>query len=1088
MFLRNRHSWLQYYKSLGDFKSFSHKIPKLRCSPLKPTMAKLFTRTKEQSQVILFFLHNFFISIGTVLVYVSANIILLENHPEFSLPIAYIFSTLAMMGVGKIYEYYEHHFLLQKLSSRVLLAVLILSLIMIGILFLSHSMITAIGIMVGFRVIYLLVNLEFWGVSAVVFDVRQSKKIFSVIGSGDVPAKAIGAILTVLIHSTSVLAILVSVAFVTFLLAFYTQKLTFQVTDIPVMQEQKTRKNVQSKYIQELFGGSRLVFEMCIGFMAVAASATWIEYNFFVNVKYKFHSQHDVISFVGYVLAITYSISTLIKLSLSSRVIDRFGLKNALLFLPIGTIIISAVLVILSSFRNDEASLLLDFSAAYLLFEVMRRTLFDPVFLVMFQPLSTHQRLKGHTLAKGFYEPLGMGIAGILLLAEYYFDFSFTWIEFGFTVLSAFVAFYFLGRAFEHYIIELKTALSKRFLRNDELVMQGDALKVILKNIESDRPEEVISAIDWIVKYQTQKLGKYVPKLLQNPSDKVRFRTLEVVNETNNFDSLALQKYDLEKEKNGSCRKLASQIICTNESLTEEMLSQYLNSKDINIAEGAIIGSFQSKKAMNIAKERLDRLCKSSNKGEIFVALDIIETLKLTTYEDYVKSCFQQNTCREKSVEVAGVLGTPTLIKFLVSLLSDRVFSKKALHSLLNLGENAFIEIKKLKNSDDQYLLRKIIVFCEKYKTEGSEKLLMDFVKTQPLDIRLLALKALSQFPNESGKSAFFEDILQKELKHAYQLLNGFGVLSEEVIQYELGQSTNRIFYLLMLIYDKETVQDAMLGVEHSSREKRANALEILDNIIPRNVYKCLHTLLDDTSIDKKIEIFEVYFDKKAKKTPIIPHILEKGESSFGDWTITQAIIKWQANKAEVALVEPYLTHPKKLFREAVSAIILKNKTLFEKSIALAEMNHSHETTSISELERVIVLKNTQLFAQTPENVLTSIVPIMREISIEEGKTIFKKGEIGHCMYVIYAGEISIYDHETLLATFTKGDVFGELALLDAEPRSASAVAENNVLLFRIDQEDFYDLMEERNELLRSVLRILCQRIRNQNDKIRSLT
>ena len=91
-------------------------------------------------------------------------------------------------------------------------------------------------------------------------------------------------------------------------------------------------------------------------------------------------------------------------------------------------------------------------------------------------------------------------------------------------------------------------------------------------------------------------------------------------------------------------------------------------------------------------------------------------------------------------------------------------------------------------------------------------------------------------------------------------------------------------------------------------------------------------------------------------------------------------------------------------------------------------------------------------------------------------------------MYIIYAGEISIYDHETLLATFIKGDVFGELALLDAEPRSAAAIAESDVLLFRIDQEDFYDLMEERNELLRSVLRILCQRIRNQNNKIRGLS
>ncbi len=1085
MFLRDCHFCLQYYKSLSYFKSFSSKIPKLQCSHFKPTMAKFFTRNKEQSQLILFFFHNFFISIGTVLVYVSANIILLENHPEFSLPIAYIFSTIAMMGVGKIYEYYEHHFLLQKLSSRVLLAVLVLSLIMVAILYLSHNIVTAIGIMVGFRVIYLLVNLEFWGVSAVVFDVRQSKKIFSVIGSGDVPAKAIGAILTVLIHSTSVLAILVSVAFVTFLMAFYTQKLTFQFTEIPLIHGQKVRKNVQSKYIQQLFGGSRLVFEMCIGLVAVAASATWIEYNFFVNVKYKFHSQHDIIAFVGYLLAITYTISTLIKLILSSKAIDRFGLKNALLFLPIGTVIISSILVILSSFRNDEASLLMDFSAAYLLFEVMRRTLFDPVFLVMFQPLSTHQRLKGHTLAKGFYEPLGMGVAGILLLAEYYFDFSFTWIEFGFTVISAFVAFYFLGRAFEHYIIELKTALSKRFLRSDELVMQGDALNVVLRNIESERPEEVISAIDWILKYQTHKLEKYVPKLLQNPSDKVRLRILEVINQTKiDFDFSVLQKDDLVKEQNTECRTLLAQILC---SSSNDAQLNLLNSDDIFILEGAIIGSFQNKNAVDIAHKRLDELCTSNIKQERGAALDVIKALKLINYGSFVKSCFQQKTNREKATDTAGVLGTPDLIKELIYLLPDRVFGKKALHSLINLKEDAFVEIKKMKSSKDEYLIRKIIVFCEKYKSDGTEKLLIDFVKTQALDVRLLALKALTQYVKEQPENAFFEDILQKELKYVYQLLNGFDVLPDEVIQYDLGQASSRIFYLLMLLYDKEAVQDAMLGVEHSSREKRANALEILDNIIPRNVYKCLHALLDDTSIDKKIEVFDIYFDKKAKKIPIIPHVLEKGEKNFGDWTITQAMLKWQANKDQVKLFEPYLNHSKRLFREVATEVMLKNKTLFEKTIILEEMSHTHETSAISELERVIVLKNTQLFAQTPENVLTSIVPIMREITFEEGQTIFKKGEIGHCMYVIYAGEVSIYDHETLLATFTKGDVFGELALLDSEPRSASAIAENDVLLFRIDQEDFYDLMEERNELLRSVLRILCQRIRNQNDKIRSL-
>jgi hypothetical protein len=342
------------------------------------------------------------------------------------------------------------------------------------------------------------------------------------------------------------------------------------------------------------------------------------------------------------------------------------------------------------------------------------------------------------------------------------------------------------------------------------------------------------------------------------------------------------------------------------------------------------------------------------------------------------------------------------------------------------------------------------------------------------------------------------EKFLQDEITQAFQLLNGFGLIDETTLQQELAQSANRIFYILMLIYDKEAVQDAMQGVEHSSKEKRANALEILDNIIPRGVYKCLHALLDDTNIIEKKTIFGTFLGKDIKVKPINNLILEKGEYAFGDWTIVQALINWKPGKEQISANEIkyfkyYLSHPTNLFREASQAVIAKNKALnqnteLEKYINPTNMSHSHETNAISELERVIVLKNTQLFAETPENVLTSIVPIMKEISFHDSKTIFKKGEIGNCMYIIYAGEISIYDHETLLATFKKGDVFGELALLDAEPRSATAIAETEVLLFRIDQEDFYDLMEERNELLRSVLRILCQRIRNQNDKIRGLS
>ncbi|MBO9638510.1 MAG: cyclic nucleotide-binding domain-containing protein, partial [Siphonobacter aquaeclarae] len=87
-------------------------------------------------------------------------------------------------------------------------------------------------------------------------------------------------------------------------------------------------------------------------------------------------------------------------------------------------------------------------------------------------------------------------------------------------------------------------------------------------------------------------------------------------------------------------------------------------------------------------------------------------------------------------------------------------------------------------------------------------------------------------------------------------------------------------------------------------------------------------------------------------------------------------------------------------------------------------------------------------------------------------------------LFVVFSGEVGIYDNDVLLAEMGKGELFGELALLDAEPRSATVTALSDATLFRLNQDDFYDLMEERPEVLRNIMRVLCGRIRKQNDAL----
>lgn len=134
-------------------------------------------------------------------------------------------------------------------------------------------------------------------------------------------------------------------------------------------------------------------------------------------------------------------------------------------------------------------------------------------------------------------------------------------------------------------------------------------------------------------------------------------------------------------------------------------------------------------------------------------------------------------------------------------------------------------------------------------------------------------------------------------------------------------------------------------------------------------------------------------------------------------------------------------------------------------------------------IEKVLVLKSLNLFSDTPENILADLAPLMQEKTYEEGSVIFKEGETGDCMYIIQQGKIKIMKGNNTLAILKEKEVFGELSLLDADTRSATAIAHSDCILFKIDQEPFYELMDERPEVAKGFIKILCQRLRAMNEK-----
>lgn len=132
-------------------------------------------------------------------------------------------------------------------------------------------------------------------------------------------------------------------------------------------------------------------------------------------------------------------------------------------------------------------------------------------------------------------------------------------------------------------------------------------------------------------------------------------------------------------------------------------------------------------------------------------------------------------------------------------------------------------------------------------------------------------------------------------------------------------------------------------------------------------------------------------------------------------------------------------------------------------------------------IEKVICLKAVPMFAEASEEILADVGGILEEREVTAGEVVFEKGEAGDSLYVIVHGQVRVFDGDRTITHLGEHDIFGELALLDPEPRLASVAAVTDTRLLRLDREGFAELMAGNIEIVRGVLHVLCERLRRQS-------
>lgn len=132
----------------------------------------------------------------------------------------------------------------------------------------------------------------------------------------------------------------------------------------------------------------------------------------------------------------------------------------------------------------------------------------------------------------------------------------------------------------------------------------------------------------------------------------------------------------------------------------------------------------------------------------------------------------------------------------------------------------------------------------------------------------------------------------------------------------------------------------------------------------------------------------------------------------------------------------------------------------------------------LSSLEKRRILRSVSLFAQTPDDILVEVADRLEEIAFQTGETIFEQGDAGDALYIIVEGRVRVHRGGRTLTIMEPHGIFGEMAVLDPEPRSANATAFETVRLLRLARNALYQLMGKRTEIASGIIQNLCQILR----------
>ncbi len=146
----------------------------------------------------------------------------------------------------------------------------------------------------------------------------------------------------------------------------------------------------------------------------------------------------------------------------------------------------------------------------------------------------------------------------------------------------------------------------------------------------------------------------------------------------------------------------------------------------------------------------------------------------------------------------------------------------------------------------------------------------------------------------------------------------------------------------------------------------------------------------------------------------------------------------------------------------------------------------------MSATDRGHFLRDISLFSGLDDAELRQLTADMKRRRFTAGQTVFYQGDAGHAVYIIESGRVRIYVHgdegqEVSVVIYGPGDLFGEMSLIDRQPRSATAVTMEETVLLLMSADDFYRHLRQSHQLALNLMLTLSTRLRDTTETMGAL-